>query len=105
MAPSQNFSPRARAQAQKGAGPSQKYRRKKLFIKADAKVEIYERYIKVIKHNESFVVSFINIYALYIQYGVQVTLRDCMRAAKQCKLFVVDKRGYVVGRVIAYEKE
>ena len=105
MAPSQNFSLRARAQTQKGAGAPPKYRRKKLYIKADAKVEVYERYIKVIKHNESFVVSFINIYALYIQYGVQMTLLECMRAAKKCKLFVVDKRGYVVGRVIAYEKE
>lgn len=72
-------------------------RKKILLIKdGNATVKCHASYMTVRTHEESYVVGYRHIEEMYIHKSIALTPNDCLRIAKACKLYFVDRYGYVL---------
>lgn len=105
MAKSQNFHRKRRVSHQTENCKNERYYRKKLIIKSNAKIEVGDGYIIIKKSDGEFVISFKKIYALYLGTNITISLHDLFYLTNFFRVYLIDVHGYILGRVVNYAKK
>ena len=98
----QKFHGRKGGQAQTKHRRPQSYTRKKVVIRSKAQVRAYEEYLLIRSERES-VISYRYIYSIFLYLGVEISLRDLYRLAKRFRVYLIDGRGYLIGKVYGFQ--
>ncbi len=61
-------------------------------------------YLEITKPHEELTIALRYIYSIFLEPDVDIDLRTIDRIARHCRLFLIDGRGYLLGRYIHYEK-
>ncbi len=56
------------------------------------------------KQEDTLTIALRFIYSIFLEPDVKISLRAIDKLAQQCRLFFIDKRGYLLGRYIHYDK-
>ena len=62
----------------------------------------YEEYLLIRSDRES-VISYRYIYSIFLYLGVEISLRDLYRLAKRFRVYLIDGRGYLIGKVYGFQ--
>jgi len=62
-------------------------------------------HLHIIKEGSDYIVALRYIYSIFIHTKVKISLDDIYRLAEHCKVYLIDARGYLVGKVINFEKK
>jgi hypothetical protein len=75
------------------------FRVKKLIIKKEAKVYVYDEYI-ILKVNKSELIFGLRyIQEIYINVTNKIPLNELFKLAKKKKIYLIDRFGYLVGEI------
>ena len=81
-----------------------RYRRKKLYIRSDTKVKVKDGYLQLTRDGREYIVAFRYIYSIFISRHNPIPLPDLFTLAQNFRVYIVDKNGYLQGKVIRFEK-
>lgn len=105
MARSQDFYGTKRVETQKKHSKNKEYDRKKLIVKTAATIKVYDGYINIKDKFQDINISFLHIYSIFINTNASISLADLYKLATLFKVYFIDGRGYLKGRVLSYEKK
>jgi len=105
MAPSQSFTRRKRSKDRSRDRKPTFYDRKRIVVRPPAKITVYNDHLEIEKEQQSFTISFIYIYSIFLHLDVEIPLKDLLFLASKFRLFIIDSRGYLIGKVVGFEKK
>ena len=67
-------------------------------------MRFYGEYIGVTPQDVEYIISLRKIYAIYLHQDARVSLRDLFALSYRVRIYFIDARGNILGKVINYEK-
>lgn len=65
---------------------------------------LHKGYLTIKKPDGETTISLFYIYSVFLETGVSISLADFDKLAQKCRLYLIDGRGWLLGRYIRYEK-
>jgi len=68
------------------------------------RLKVHNKYLEIQKSGESKIIAFMHIEEIYLYQELKVPIKICIQLAKKVPLYIIDRYGYIVAKIVSEGK-